>query len=291
MAKKQYENFTIFGARIYGMRNLWQPSTEYMGKPTQRPSYLAGFIVPKTRGHWSEEPVFAGVWGAMQKIYSGAMNGMPYNMVDWPIRDGDLPEPGKSQADWARGHWMFGGNSGDPIKVEIVQNNVPVPLVNRAVVKPGDFVTVAGATAQKSNDPRGIKFYINTVLFMAPGEEIAVGHSVSGAELMAAAQAQGLQVAGFGGAAGAFPNSGFAAAPGQNAAPAFVQQGGAFAQNGGGQGFNPGGAPNFSQQGSAPQPQSFVPPNGPGGFAPTHANSATAFPSNNPGAPNGFGSR
>lgn len=276
MAKKQYENFTVFGARIYGMRNLWQPSTEYLGKPTQKPSYIAGFIIPKTRGHWSEEPVLAGVWGAMQKIYNATMNGLPYSMVDWPIRDGDTPAPGKLQAEWARGHWMFGGNSGDPIKVEIVQNGVPVPLANRAVVKPGDFVTVAGATAQKSNEPRGIKFYINTVLFMAPGEEIAVGNSVSGAELMAAAQAQGLQVTGFGGGA----PSGFA--PGQYSGPSGHPS--SFAPNGAPGGFAP--SVGFSPPGGAPQQHGFAPPNGPGGFAPTPGSPATAFPSNqsfNPG--------
>lgn len=253
MAKKQYENFTIFGARIYGMRNLWQPATEYMGKPTQRPSYIAGFLTPKTRAHWSEEPIFAGVWGAMQKIYAATMNGMPYNMVDWPIRDGDIPAPGKPQADWAKGTWMFGGNSGDMIKVEIVQNGVPVSLVNRATVKPGDFVSVGGATAVKSNQPNGIKFYINTVLFMSPGEEIAVGNSVSGAELMHYAQQQGLNVTGFGG------GGGFGGG-----------QPGGFSPNPGGQtngGFTPGNGGGFAppQGGHAPVHPASPPNNGAGG--------------------------
>lgn len=260
MAKKQYENFTIFGARIYGMRNLWQPATEYMGKPTQRPSYIAGFLAPKTRAHWSEEPIFAGVWGAMQKIYAATMNGMPYNMVDWPIRDGDIPAPGKPQADWAKGTWMFGGNSGDTIKVEIVQNGVPVPLVNRATVKPGDFVSVGGATAVKSNQPNGIKFYINTVLFMSPGEEIAVGNSVSGAELMHYAQQQGLNVTGFGGGGGGFGGG----------------QPGGFSPN-------PGGQPSGGfTHGSPGQGQPVAPPNTAGGFV--------TGPAPAPGGtPNGFG--
>lgn len=267
MAKKQYENFTVFGARIYGMRNLWQPATEYMGRPTERPSYIAGFLAPKTRAHWSEEPIFAGVWTAMQKIYAATMNGMPYNMVDWPIRDGDVPAPGKPQADWAKGTWMFGGNSGDAIKVEVVQNGVPVPLVNRATVKPGDYVSVGGATAVKSNQPNGIKFYINTVLFMAPGEEIAVGNSVSGAELMHMAQQQGLNVTGFGGAPGGFGGGGGFGQP---------QQGG----------FSPapGGQPNggFIHGSGAPPQHGFAPLNQGGGFVQTPAPGATAFPSNQP---------
>jgi hypothetical protein len=288
MAKKQYENFTVFGARIYGMKNLWTPSTEYMGKPTTRPNYIAGFIVPKTRAHWSEEPVFAGAWGAMQKIYGAVMNNMPYNMVDWPIRDGDILTPGQKAAEWARGHWLFSGNSGDPINVEIVQNGLPVKLQNRATVKPGDYVAVGGATAVKSNDPRGIKFYINSVLFMAPGEEIAVGNSVSGAELMAQAQAQGLQVIGFS------PNpGGFGGAPQQGGFPGSAGPQNGFApqpgQFGGTPGFTPGnpgfGQPPAPTTGNPATPGYGAPAPGgaPGGFA----GNAT-FPSNPAPQPGGF---
>lgn len=263
MAKKQYENFTVFGARIYGMKNLWNPSTEYKGQPTTRPNYIAGFIAPKTRAHWSEEPIFAGVWGAMQKIYAGVMNGMPYNMVDWPIRDGDIPMPGQKPAEWARGHWMFSGNSGDPIGVEIVQNGVPVKLLNRATVKPGDYVAVGGATAVKSNDARGIKFYINSVLFMGPGEEIAVGNSVSGAELMAQAHAQGLQVTGFAPGGGGFGAPGGGGFHQQGGFPGGPQPQGNFAPA-------PGQfAPQGGQPFTAPGAPGFTPPPGPGGFAPT----------------------
>lgn len=283
MATKHYENFTVFGARVYGMKHLWVPSTEYLGKKTDRPNYIAGFIVPKSRGHWSEEPVLAGAWGALQKVIAAtpSLSALPYAAIDWPIRDGDIPAPGQKQAEWARGHWMFGGNSGDPVGVTIVQNGQPVPLSNRATVKPGDYASVGGAAAVKSNDPRGIKFYINSVLFMGPGEEIAVGNSVTGAELMAQAQAQGLHVAGFqpaggfGGGGGGFPGGG----------------GGGFTPPPGGHGNGAGFAP--TQGGPAPaqfaSPPNYGAPGGaPNGFAsPSNPHGAPGFQPPPNGAPQG----
>lgn len=291
--KRMYENVMLFQARIFNMKNLWTPSTEYKGQPTTKPNYLVGVIVNKTRGHWSEEPVFANMWAAMQKIHAAKMANFPYGNVDWPIKDGDMPEPGRAASEWAKGHWMLSGSSGDVIKTEIVQNGNIVPLANRAGgVKPGDVVSLGGAVAQKANDPRGIKLYVNSVLFCAAGEEIAVGNSVSGAELMAEAQRQGLQVAGFNGAPA---GGGFGGAPqGGGFAP---QSHGGFAQpQAGGFGQAPqqpnggfGGAPGFSHGGAAPQP-GFAPQTAPNGFAPTQGSPATAFPSNGTPA-NPFGPR
>lgn len=196
-AKRHYENATIFNARIVNMRHLWEPSTEYQGKPVQRPNHFATFIVPKTKGHWSEEPAFAGVMGAYGKLVQQA--GMQFaHVTGWPIRDGDVPEPGKDAVEWAKGHWVFGGSTGNLPTIEIVQNGAPVKLTNRAIVKPGDFVAVGLTAAFKQNDARGIKHYLNTVLFTGPGEEIAIGSSgVSGNELLQQAQQQGMNVTGF----------------------------------------------------------------------------------------------
>ena len=214
MAKKQYENFMVFGARIYGMKNLWTPSTEFKGQQT-KPNYLAGFMVPKTQVHWSQEPLLSNLWAAMQKIHAATMSQLGYEAVGWPIRDGDLPQdPQTPPAEWARGHWMFSGNSGDVIKVELTQGQNVVPLQARGnIVKPGDFCIVGGACAVNSQNNRAIKLYINNVVFTAPGEEIAVGNSVSGAELMAAAAAQGYRPTGFNPSSGGFggaPQGGFA---------------------------------------------------------------------------------
>ncbi len=134
-----------------------------------------------------------------------------------------------------------------------------VKLQNKTGVKSGDYVMAGVTAAVKQNDPRGVKLYLNAVVFSSPGEEIVFANSVSGAELMQMAAQQGLQVAGFSG------SPGFGAAPG---------------------GFPGGAAPFSPAPGVAPQP-GFAPPTGPGGFAPTQGNPATAFPSNAPRGPFG----
>lgn len=224
MAKRHYENATVFNARIVNMKHLWTPSTEFKGQPTQKPNFFATFIVPKTKAHWSEEPAFAGVMGAYGKLVQGA-NMQFQHVTGWPIRDGDVPEPGKDVADWAKGHWVFGGSSTNAPNVEVVQNGTPVKLANRAVVKPGDFVAVGLTAAFKQNDARGIKHYLNTVLFLGQGEEIVFSaNEVSGSELLQQAQQQGMNVTGFSGgfsapqaspaqSAGGFPTSTAASTP------------------------------------------------------------------------------
>lgn len=245
--QRVYIYTTIFGVPITGLKNLWEPSREYQGKPTQKPNYITSIIIPKTRAHWSEEPVLAGFTAGCQELYAKAMSHIPFAQVVWPVKDGDVPEPGKNPVDWMKGRWFLNGSSSSPIKVDIVQGGQPVPLVNRAGVKPGDIVTLSGALAVKQNDPRGVKFYANNVLFMGPGEEIAIGNGVTGAALMEQARAQGMNITGFqpGG-------SGFGG--GQ------VGQGG-FAPPAQAGGFAPQGAPQFAQ----PAPGGFAPQ---GGFVP-----------------------
>lgn len=267
MTQRVYIPFMMFNARIVNMQHLWSASYEYLGKKTEKPNYFLTAVTPKTRGNWWEEPTLAGNWAAYEQLLQ--KSGMtPQHITGWPVKDGDLPpEIGKAPADWAKGHWIIGGSSSNPIKVEIVQGPNTVPLPARVGVKPGDYVALGLSAAIKQNDPRAMKHFCNTVLFMGPGEEIAVGNSVSGADLMTAAQQQGMQVIGFAhaspaygqgpGGPGGFPGAGQQhapqgpggfAGPGQGAQPNF----------GGGQtpayGAGPG-APGFSPgtQGCGPQ--------------------------------------
>lgn len=247
MAQRIYKQSAIYDARIASMRNLWEPSTEYMGKAVEKPNYLATIIIKKTRANWFEEPALTAFTQSCNELYTAALSHIPFPQIMWPIKDGDVNEVGRAQAEWRTGHWILNGSSTSPIDVSIVQNGVPVPLRNRVGVKPGDHVAVTTAIAVKANDPRGIKCYINKVMFTAEGEEIVIGNSISSTELMAAAKAQGLNVSGFGG----------------GGAPSF------------GPGFTPPAQPsnpfpsNGSQQGFAPPPAQ--PPSGngfstPGGF-------------------------
>lgn len=259
--QRQYEGATVFSARIVDMRHLWTPSTEYKGQQTQKPNYFAMFIVPKTQAQWNNEPALAGVTAACGKLFQSN----PY-VVQWPIIDGDIPNPEGKQSEFAKGHWMFSASSGNPPNVELAQpNGQLVKLANRVGVKPGDHVMCGVTAAVKKNDPRGVKMYLNAVVFTSPGEEIVFANSVSGAELMRMAQQQGLQVAGFATAGPAFggaPGGGF---PGS----------GGFNPNGGAPGFTPGNGPGFvPTQGGAAPAQFASPPNGPG------AGPGSAFPSN-----------
>lgn len=274
-AQRQYERATIFNARIVIMNHLWTPSDMYKGKKQEKPSWFAGFIVQKTRQAWNEEPALSEVTAALGKLWQ-ANN----HIISWPIVDGDLPniETGK-HSEWAKGHWLFNASTNSsPPSVEMVTGNGQlVKLTNRTGVKSGDYVIVAVTAAQKQNDPRAAKLFLNAVVFSAPGEEIVVGNSVSGAELMAQAQAQGLRPTGFTSSPGGF-----------GGAPA-------------GGGFNPGGAggftpPNGGHPGS-PSPGGFAPtPGGPASpgpagaaFGTTGPGNGSAFPSNGagPAAPRG----
>jgi hypothetical protein len=256
------------------MRHLWEPSREYLGKPTEKPNYFGMWIVPKTQAHWSTEPIFASAMQAFGKLLQGDLQNFAQNpnAVIWPIADGDMPSPQGKTSEFAKGHWLLSASTGNVPNIELVQSGAvaPVKLHSRVGVKPGDFCMLGVTAAVKKNQPNGVKFYLNACVFTHPGEEIVFANSVSGAELMRQAQAQGLQVAGFSGAPGGFgaPQGGFPS----GAAP----HGGFGAPQGG---FTPGGAPN-AQMGGFAAPGTA--PNGPG------FGGNAAFPSNPQGAP-GFG--
>lgn len=279
-AKRQYEPVTIFNARIVDMRHLWTPSTEFKGQQTQKPNYFAMFIVPKTQAHWSTEPIFGGAMAAFGKLLQGQLQWASQNpnQVVWPIVDGDMPSPEGKSSEFAKGHWLFSASTSNAPNVELAQaGGALVKLQNKVGVKSGDFVMCGVTAAVKQNDPRGVKFYLNAVVFTAPGEEIVFANSVSGAELMRMAEAQGLRVAGFAPNAGGFapqgapggftPPAGPAGFAPMTAAPAMQVAPGQFAAPAGGFGS---------------QPQ--MAPAGPGSFHQAPTNGNAAFHSN-PGQP------
>ena len=209
--QRQYEPFTLFNVRIVDMRHLWNPSDSYKGQKQQKPSYFAGFIVPKTQGAWHTEPALAGLTQALGKLHANNPQ-----IIDWRISDGDMPNAEGKSSEFAKGHWLLNASSENPINVEIVQANQQlVKLQNKVGVKSGDYCMVGGTAAVSGQNNRAAKLYLNAVVFTAPGEEIVFANSVSGAELMQQAQKQGLQVAGFSPAPGGFsPPNGAASNPG-----------------------------------------------------------------------------
>lgn len=200
--QRQYEPATVFNARIAIMNHLWTPSDMYKGKKQEKPSWFAGFIIQKTSPQWHTEPALAGITAACGRIYQNNPH-----ILSWPITDGDLPNPETGKhSEWAKGHWLFNASTNtNPPNVEIVQaGGQLVKLTQRMGVKPGDNCMVGVTAAVKQNDVRAVKLFLNAVVFSAPGEEIAIGNSVSGAELMAQAQKQGFQPTGFSASPGGF---------------------------------------------------------------------------------------
>lgn len=265
MAQRIYKTASIYEARVVGMRNLWDPSTEYMGKKQDKPSYIVSVIIKKTRANWYEEPTLAAFTQAASALYSEALSHIPFQQVEWPFKDGDIPDPVRGQAEWRKGHWFLTGSSTSPIEVSIIENGVPVPLKNRMNVKNGDYVGLAVSIAVKMNDPRGVKVYVNKVMFMAPGEEIVLGSSVSNMDLMEEAKAKGLNVTGFSGGA---PQQGFGqgfapppASPASPPAPAGFGMAGAGNASFPSSGLAPPPVSPPAQQGFT-TPSGFIPPRG-----------------------------
>src|SRR3954464_3693173 len=142
MAQRQYEAATLFNLRCVDMRHLWEPSREYMGKPTEKPNYFGSWIVPKTQAHWSTEPIFASAMQAFSKLLAGQLQNFAQNpnAVVWPISDGDMPSPSGKTSEFAKGHWLLGASTGNMPNIELVQSGAvaPVKLHSRVGVKPGD---------------------------------------------------------------------------------------------------------------------------------------------------------
>lgn len=263
MAQRQYEPFTLFNVRIVDMRHLWTPSSSYKGQQQQKPNYFAGFITPKTQAQWHTEPALAGLVQALHKLYVNNAQ-----LLDFRINDGDTPSADGKSSSFAKGHWLFNASTENPPTVELVQaGGQLVKLPNKVGVKSGDFCMVGGTAAVSAQNNRAAKLYLNAVVFTSPGEEIVFANSVSGAELMKMAEAQGMRPAGFSPSPGGFaPSHGGFAPPGQGAV-----------------GFT---AP-------APGSTTFAPPqtNTTGGFAPQQGGGAPAFPSNQQTPTNPFAPR
>jgi hypothetical protein len=195
---RTYKNFSIFQARIADMRNLFEPSREFRGQPSLKPNYYIQAVIAKTKPNWFEEPLLTAFTRACQSVYETDMKSIPFAMVDWPIKDGDALAPGRTTiAEWRKGQWFLTASSQNKVIVKKIVDGQAEELPAPLGVKTGDYIGIGGAVSVKANDPRGIKAFLNTVMFMGEGEEISVGSSASVMDLMADAKAQGMNVTGF----------------------------------------------------------------------------------------------
>lgn len=95
---------------------------------------------------------------------------------NWPIKDGD--DPVKSQKyPWQKGCWVINFSTNYQPKVCILQNGARTEIPARRIgaedlYKSGDYCIISTYAFTYDNKVRGVKFDVEGVLFVAPGEII-----------------------------------------------------------------------------------------------------------------------
>jgi hypothetical protein len=95
---------------------------------------------------------------------------------NWPIKDGDDPSRA-SKYPWQKGCWVINFSGNFAPKVAIMQNGVPTEIPARRIgmqdlYKSGDYCIVSTYAFTYDNKTRGVKFDMEGVLFVGPGEVI-----------------------------------------------------------------------------------------------------------------------
>lgn len=124
------------------------------GQP--RTDYSVGIALPKTKGHWAEEPGWGSViWAEGHAAWPGGQ--AQRKDFAWKIVDGDSTEPNKKmkrpcdQAGYP-GHWVlwFGGTTPPPVAVAISGpaqwNDQP------GTCMPGDYIEIRGSVSSNESD-------------------------------------------------------------------------------------------------------------------------------------------
>ena len=251
MADRNIVNIILFNGQAIYAKSLFEPETKDLsGKPLDKPSYSINVRFPKTKAHWYEEPDLKPLVEACKVIMTRDMPTTPFERVEFPVKDGDIPNKKNKVPEWAKGHWTFRAST---TYVPVVEQRVggvvsQLPALNiggKRLWGDGDHVCVALGVAKRLTDSVGIRAYLNSVLFTAKGPELNLGSgSTDWAEALRLAEEQGIEVKADAG--GFNPNAGF---PGAGAtAGGFNPGAGAGGFNPGAGAFNPG-APNDKPSG------------------------------------------
>lgn len=93
---------------------------------------------------------------------------------NWPIKDGDTRT---AKYPWQAGCWVINFSTNYPPKVAILQNGTPTEIPARRIgttdlYKSGDYCVVSTYAFTYDNKVRGVKFDMEGILFVAPGEVI-----------------------------------------------------------------------------------------------------------------------
>lgn len=178
----------LIGVRLWGgqavfSRRLFEPETkDVMGKPLDKPSFSITVRFPKTRQFWWEEPALQTFAQACQVIMTRDLAGVPSNRIEFPIKDGDLPNTKNKISDWARGHWIFRASTTFRESLEVKQQvggaltDLPaLSLGGNRLWGDGDYVMVSAQVGKRLNDNIGIRSYLAGVCFYDKGEVLSTG--------------------------------------------------------------------------------------------------------------------
>lgn len=93
---------------------------------------------------------------------------------NWPIKDGDSKV---AKYPWQANCWVINFSTNYPPKVALMQNGVPTEIPARRIgtqdlYKSGDYCVVSTYAFSYDKVARGVKFDLEGILFVAPGEVI-----------------------------------------------------------------------------------------------------------------------
>lgn len=196
------ERVLVAGLRAVYCSRLWTPETkDWAGKPLSTPQYSITGVLDKTRAYWWEEPAFASLFAACQKIFVAEFQPGGYyqmHMLGYPVNDGDKPNQKGKVSEWAKGCWIMKASTGFQPGAFMVQNGqaVEMPTQNiggRKIYEDGDVFIAEIGVARRLGGDAGIKAYLNAVTFTGKGERIATGGGAPDVQgMLALAAAQGL---------------------------------------------------------------------------------------------------
>lgn len=220
---RELQKIILMNAQLVYCNRLYEAETVDMaGAPLKKPTWSTSMRYPKTTKNWFDEPLLVSLRNACGVIKSREMAHVDFARIEFPVKDGDLPNKKNKIPDWAKGHWILRANT--TIKRPLVEQRVDgvvtpleaIQLGGQRLWGDGDYAGVVMSVAKRLTDDVGIKCYLNSVCFMAHGVPLDVsGQPTDWDAAVNDAAAQGINIkadaAGFN--AGGFPPASGGAAP------------------------------------------------------------------------------
>jgi hypothetical protein len=178
MARELQKVILMNAQLVYTNRMFEAETVDMAGAPLKKPTWSVSMRYPKTTKNWFDEPLLASLRGACGVIKSREMSHVPFERIEFPVKDGDLPNKKNKIPAWAAGHWIIRANT--TIKAPLVEQRVDgvvtalqaIQLGGQRLWGDGDYAGVVMAVGKRLTDDIGIKCYLNSVCFMSHGEPL-----------------------------------------------------------------------------------------------------------------------